>query len=417
MSPVVPAHPQFSEIVKRLRNGEGPKAIAASVEPPVNHNTLKSWWMRHSHTVLTVDPDLIDRRDPDTDAEELAGAVLDERRRREATERKVRVLEAQLKELEAEMGELGDIAELFRGATDRQQALPDWLIPGRKPEEKVATVNLVLSDLHLDEVVKKEAVRGVNAYNRRIAEQRLERTFTKAITLPRDYMSGLRYEGIIVHLAGDTFSGDIHEELARTNEASPLETLLYWLDPFVAGLRMLAEHYGQVHVVSVPGNHDRTHRKPVAKGRVETSLHYVFTKLLEREFRGDTRLTWDAPLSPDALTTVYNTRIMTTHGDQFRGGNGIGGILVPILRGDSRKRQRQQAVGEPYDLLVLGHFHQYISGPGVLINGSLKGYDEYAFQNNFGFETPQQALFLVTPEHGASFHMPIQCANRRQERW
>ena len=47
----------------------------------------------------------------------------------------------------------------------------------------------------------------------------------------------------------------------------------------------------------------------------------------------------------------------------------------------------------------------------------MKGYDEYAFQNNFSFEAPQQALLLVAPEHGPSFHMPIQCANEKEERW
>jgi hypothetical protein len=53
----------------------------------------------------------------------------------------------------------------------------------------------------------------------------------------------------------------------------------------------------------------------------------------------------------------------------------------------------------------------------VLINGSLKGYDEYAWNNSFSFEQPQQALFLVTPEHGASFHMPIRCMDRKAEGW
>lgn len=416
MNPVVPAHPQFHDIISRLRNGESPVVIAETVEPKISKNTLNSWWKRHSAVILAVPAELVSRKDEPV-SEELASAVVDERRKREVAERKLKVLEVQLKELETEMGELGEIAELLRGATNRTATAPDWVVTKRSTDEHCAIANLVLSDLHLDEVVKKEAVRGVNAFNRRIAEQRLERTFQKAICLPRDYMSGLKYEGIIVHLAGDTFSGDIHEELARTNESTPLETLLYWLDPFVAGFKLLAEHYGQVHIVSVPGNHDRTTRKPVAKGRVETSLHFLFTKLLEREFKGDTRITWDIPLAPDALTVVYNTKILTTHGDQFRGGGGIGGILIPILRGDAKKRQRQQAVGDPYDLMVLGHFHQYIAGPGVLINGSMKGYDEYAFQNNFGYETPQQALFLVTPEHGPSFHLPIQCASKREERW
>jgi hypothetical protein len=418
MKPVVPTHPQFASIVKRLREGDSPASICRDANPPIPKNTLESWWKRHSKTILAVPSELLDIKDPEAPVmEDLASEVLDERRRRENAERKLKVMEAQLHEVEREITELSDLSDLLSGANNRQAAVPDWLMPSRKSEGNVATVNLMLSDLHLDEVVKKETVRGVNAYNRRIAEQRLQRTFEKAISLPRDYMAGLKYEGIVVHMAGDTFSGDIHEELARTNEATPLESVLYWIDPFVAGIRLLQEYYGKVHIVSVPGNHDRTSRKPVYKGRVETSLHHLFTKLIQREFKGVDSITWDVPLSPDAMTVQYGTRIMTTHGDQFSGGGGIGGILIPILRGDAKKRNRQQAVGDPYDLLVLGHFHQYIAGPGVLINGSLKGYDEYAFGHNFSYEAPQQALFLVTPEHGASFHLPIQCANKKEERW
>jgi hypothetical protein len=39
-------------------------------------------------------------------------------------------------------------------------------------------------------------------------------------------------------------------------------------------------------------------------------------------------------------------------------------------------------------------------GQNFVVNGSLKGYDEYARRNGFGFEKARQALFLVTPERG-----------------
>lgn len=238
MKPVVPTHPQFASIVKRLREGDSPASICRDANPPIPKNTLESWWKRHSKTILAVPSELLDIKDPEAPVmEDLASEVLDERRRRENAERKLKVMEAQLHEVEREITELADLSDLLSGANNRQAAVPDWLMPARKSEGNVATVNLMLSDLHLDEVVKKETVRGVNAYNRRIAEQRLQRTFEKAISLPRDYMAGLKYEGIVVHMAGDTFSGDIHEELARTNEATPLESVLYWIDPFVAGDR------------------------------------------------------------------------------------------------------------------------------------------------------------------------------------
>ena len=52
--------------------------------------------------------------------------------------------------------------------------------------------------------------------------------------------------------------------------------------------------------------------------------------------------------------------------------------------------------------MVLGHFHQLIMAPssGFLLNGSLKGYDEYASIGNFAFEVPQQALWINVPGKG-----------------
>jgi hypothetical protein len=60
-----------------------------------------------------------------------------------------------------------------------------------------------------------------------------------------------------------------------------------------------------------------------------------------------------------------------------------------------------------YDTMLLGHWHQLIHLERLIVNGSLKGYDEYAYANNFGFEPPRQALWLTHPEHGITFSMPV----------
>jgi hypothetical protein len=65
----------------------------------------------------------------------------------------------------------------------------------------------------------------------------------------------------------------------------------------------------------------------------------------------------------------------------------------------------------------MGHWHQYLSTPSLIINGSLKGYDEYAKISNFGFEPPQQALAIVTPERGITFQAPVFCLDRKREKW
>lgn len=43
----------------------------------------------------------------------------------------------------------------------------------------------------------------------------------------------------------------------------------------------------------------------------------------------------------------------------------------------------------------------------VIVNGSLKGYDEYASVSNFGYEVAQQALFFNHPKHGITFACPV----------
>jgi hypothetical protein len=113
------------------------------------------------------------------------------------------------------------------------------------------------------------------------------------------------------------------------------------------------------------------------------------------------------PNGPDANYKIYNHRYLLTHGDQFRGGDGMIGALGPIIRGDHKKRSRNNQVDLGYDTLVIGHFHQLIQMQRVIVNGSLCGYNEYAWNNNFGFEPPKQALWITHPAHGITFQFPV----------
>jgi hypothetical protein len=65
----------------------------------------------------------------------------------------------------------------------------------------------------------------------------------------------------------------------------------------------------------------------------------------------------------------------------------------------------------------MGHWHQLVYGPSFVVNGSLKGYDEYAAVSNFPFEPPQQACWLMTPEHGKTWTAPVLSVDRKKEQW
>jgi hypothetical protein len=296
---------------------------------------------------------------------------------------------------------------------------PKWLMHAAitKKHRHRGIANLLLSDLHLDEVVFPAQMGGVNAYNREIAVRRLMATVENTIDIAHNYITGYDYGGITCWLGGDIFSGNIHEELKQTNEAPIMASFDYWIDPMVAGLRALADAFGKVHLPGCVGNHGRNTPKPVAKNRVEDNFDWLFYRVLARELRSDSRFTWQLPVSADVLVSHYDHTYLLTHGDQFRGGSGISGIQTPLSLGAFRKTRRQLAIDQPFDTMLLGHFHQLMTLPGVFVNGSLKGYDEYASISNFGYEVPQQMFWISSPERGPIFNVAIQPQNRKAEGW
>ena len=101
------------------------------------------------------------------------------------------------------------------------------------------------------------------------------------------------------------------------------------------------------------------------------------------------------------------TRYLVNHGDQAKGGSGIAGALSPLMLMDARKRKRAMATKQEYDYQVLGHWHQLIQFKGMIINGSLKGYDEWTASMNFEWELPAQAAWITHPDHGITVRWPI----------
>jgi len=293
----------------------------------------------------------------------------------------------------------------------------EWATPKKPTSKAAATLMLMLSDLHLDEVVEPNEVEGLNAYNRTIARIRLERWCANVVKLSRHYLAGMKYDGCVVMLGGDIFSGDIHEELTETNEDTMLGSFMFWTEQIASALDRLGDEFRRVHVAGVVGNHGRTSRKPRAKLRARTNFDWLLAKQLQRHFIDDKRFTFNVPEATDALIRVYDSTHLLSHGDQTTGGGGIGGIYPPIMRMRARKAQRFLATGQTFDTLWIGHWHQYLPSPSLIVNGSMKGVDEYAYVNNFGFEQPQQALAIVAPNKGITLQAPIFCADRKKEGW
>jgi len=318
----------------------------------------------------------------------------------------------QLRDLKRQVESMSLRIEELTERTDQVQLLehindttvPDWLDPELDEDSNHATPFLVLSDLHLDEVVSADELNHLNAYNRNIAEARLQRVIDGTIEIAERYITGLTYDGIVVALAGDIITGIIHDELAESNEATVPETIMHWTPLIASALKRLADTFGNVHVPCVDGNHDRMYKKIRMKKRAQSSYAWIIYNSIAMLCADDERITFNISKSPDVLFDIYDTRFLLDHGDKFRGGGGVGGIYPPLLKWVTRM---MNIPSRRFDIAVIGHWHQLIYHTNVFVNGSLKGYDEYAKNNGFSFERPQQLLFFVTPENGVTIRSQV----------
>lgn len=327
----------------------------------------------------------------------------------------------------AELARVTDDLEALNRIYDEALVLqpqPKWLdTPDAGKKANSATLVAFLSDLHAGEVVRSEEMNGYNAYNLAIADHRLRRFFDKTIMLAQNYMTGVQYEGIILALGGDLVSGDIHDELEQTNELSVLETTLWVAPRILAGIEKWAEVFGKVHVVSAPGNHGRDSKLPRHKGRSAHNADTHIAKMIAMFFgaaNSTADVTFDIPDSFDVGFSIGVHQFSMEHGDNLKfSGTSEVGALGPVKRGTMRKSNQHSQEGHPFDYNLVGHFHQYVpaASQGFVMNGSMKGFDEYARSWHLKPEPAQQALMVCTPEYGLTLQSPIIVGDRAAEGW
>lgn len=390
----VQAHPDRDAIDARVRAGETGASIAADY-PDLTRVQVNSRARN-----------LRNRTGPatrSTETLEAQRAATDANRRKEIDR-----LRRELAAAGTRIAELESFLDRFASIKPADMRVPRWLRrKAQRSTTKHATPVLMLSDLHLDEVVDLAEMDGLNEYNREIAEQRLRRVIDTTVELLRGYVAGVEFDGIVVALLGDIITGTIHEELADTNEATPTESIVHWVPILASALVRLADEFGRVFVAAVDGNHDRTSKRIRSKKRAQSSYAWVIYNWLADTLRHDGRITFSITPSPEQIIDVYDTRFLLSHGDSFRSNGGVGGLYPALLKWLLRRKDLYSQTGKGFDYALIGHWHQLLWGRDFVVNGSLKGYDEYAKGGGFGWERPQQALFIVTPENGIVQRMPV----------
>lgn len=314
-------------------------------------------------------------------------------------------LRSDLKQATSDLAEANNIIRVM-DSLSTPKVKPKKIKRGKSRHEVSATA--FLSDTHFDEMVSLEQTNGVNEYTREIAERRLGMFAEKTLIVSKDLMSGFETVHLDLPFGGDMVSGNIHEELARTNEAEIMDTVDHWSEKLAEVVVTLSKEFPSVHIPCVVGNHGRNTRKPRHKGRVRDNFDWLIYRNVQRILAGQvSNVSMQVSESTDATWETMGHKYCLTHGDQASGGAGWGGIFSPIMRLYEKKLKSYSGRGESFDYLIMGHWHQFIDAGPIIVNGTTKGYDEFANNLNFRPEPPQQAFWLTDPEKGKIFSGPL----------
>jgi hypothetical protein len=347
---------------------------------------------------------------PDEELPTGTDATLAEREKRRFEDR-IKLLERELIEARKEASQAEDLRETILGLSRVTPKPPEWLLDSTPGGSAPGVPCVIFSDWHWGEVVRPEEVAHVNQFNLTIAHARVQALVTRIIDLCFHHMVNPTYPGIVVCLGGDMISGDmLHDEITESNEQPTAVVLLDLQDVLIWAIGALADKFGSVFLPCVVGNHGRMTHKKRAKGRVHTSYEWLLYCQLERYFRNDSRVQFMIPGETDAHFRIYGHRYMLTHGDSLgvKGGDGIIGLLGPVTRGTIKVRNSEAQIGRDFDTIIMGHWHQWLPLPGCIVNGALKGYDEYArLELRARYQPPIQAMWFTHRKWGLTMPVPI----------
>lgn len=339
-----------------------------------------------------------------------------------AAKREVAALRAEVKRLQGESADLASIRKIIGDVTGRVVDAPAWL-NARSPRgrKNYGVPTLLLSDLHFGETVFPGQLNGVNAYNVAVAKTRLRHVVAKAVKLLRETLAPGNFGGMVVQFGGDMLDGLIHDELRDTADETVMQQIVTLHDELVSALKTLCDEFGRLHVPCVVGNHGRLDRKPRMKNGPFLNMDWLLYQFVARTIGNSPKyagkITFQIPDGFDCVYRVHGLRYLLTHGDSFRGGNGISGPLLPWMRGQAKTQQQYSAIGMPFDVLCFGHWHQlrFLTNQrtGIIVNGSLCGFNEYALKNRFAYEPPEQALWLTSPKGRVWFQTPVDAEEYR----
>ena len=320
----------------------------------------------------------------------LKDEVNTKRAKLESTHFKKRVSELVNKQLSHE-----NIVDVIKDST---RALPPIKVRSY-PNPKTSSASPIvavapLTDLHIGEFIDSDQMGVMNEYNFEIFSRRLSGWTNQVLDLVSLRRSSTQIPTLKVPMLGDMVSGEIHEELVRSNLDNIVMTMARGAYITAQSMMTLAEHFEEVHIDAVVGNHQRLKKEIYYKDKY-VGWDFLFYQWVASFCKNQTNIKFTIPKTFYQLIDVAGWDVLIHHGDAMRGSS--------MQQKVHSLRQALQPQGKAFQYMFMGHYHhveEHDIGTGTaLMCGCMKGTDDYAFLHGLASRATHVLTFFH-PKHG-----------------
>ena len=302
------------------------------------------------------------------------------------------------------------------------KAVPPIKYPKPKGKIRGDSAQIVvapLTDTHIGEDIDYQQMAGLNSYSFKIFNIRLSGWASTVLKLVELRRASVPIDELIIPMLGDMISGDIHDELIKTNQDNVMGQMIRGASLIAQAVLYLAPHFEKVTIPCVVGNHGRMTRKPPMKDKY-MDWDYLLYQFVAVFCANQKNVTFNIKTSYMDIFQVFDRNVLIMHGDAVAGAGSLSSIPKVITNLRSVLQYRKQLEPEnaeankhivdpnilptSFDSVMMGHFHRVdeidIGTGHAIICGCMKGGDEFALQRLGVITKPQQIVTYWHPKYG-----------------
>ena len=403
------------EIIKRKQEGETWTGISQWIEEeygiPIHRTTVQRWYDREAFNEEEVDQD------------ELLESIED----RTKLDKKVATYKSELayykklyNQVIASDAKKELIVEAIQTYAPTFDAVPITPPPTKGKSSEPQVMVAALTDTHVGEQVFSPQLMSMNSYDYDIFNRRLSGWAMQVLNLATYRRNICPINELMIPMLGDMISGDIHEELSRTNLDNCMMQMMHVASSIAQALMFLAPHFKTIKVPCVVGNHGRMTRKPPMKDKY-MDWDYLAYQWMAAFCENQKNIQFDIPKSFAHIVDVAGKNVLMFHGDAISGGGSSASIsrMIGNMRGVIQFKQALESTIVEHDGVMpgnftdvmMGHFHRVdvmdIGTGSAYICGTMKGGDEFALQRVQAITPPKQVVTYWHPHYGNVGHEVI----------